>query len=265
MDCIKESVMMEYTSAELMTIAASRELNDGEIVFVGVGLPNLAANLAKRTHAPNLILLYEAGVIGANPNRLPLSIGDPCLVSGAQSVCSMFEVFGFYLQAGRVDVGFLGGAQIDRYGNINSTVIGNYGKPKVRLPGSGGGCDIASLAGRVLIVTPHELRRFPEKVDFITSPGFLNGKSERKKLNLRGGGPCAIITDLGILQFDDVTGEMMLMSVHPDCSFEDVIQKTGWDLKAADNLITTQKPSEEELLTLRQLDPTRIYLGKESG
>lgn len=253
---------MEYTKSELMAIAAARELKDREVVFVGIGLPNLAANLAKRIHAPNLIMIYEAGVIGANPSRLPLSIGDPCLVTGSISVCSMFDVFSFYLQNGRIDVGFLGGAQIDRFGNINTTVIGDYNAPKVRLPGSGGGCDIASLAKRVIIITPHEIRRFPEKVDFITSPGFLNGKNMRQKLGIGGGGPCKVITDLAILGFDNETGEMMVESIHPGIKIEDVKKNTGWDIKISKDLRITEEPSKEELITLRELDPNKIYLGR---
>jgi glutaconate CoA-transferase subunit B len=245
-----------------MTITAAKELRDGEVVFVGIGLPNLAVNLAKRTSAPNLIMIYEAGVIGANPTRLPLSIGDPCLVSGARSVCSMFEVFGFYLQAGRIDVGFLEGAQIDRYGNINSTVIGDYRTPKVRLPGSGGACEISSLAKRILIITTHEKRKFPERVDFVTSPGFLGGRKEREQLRLEGGGPEAVITDLGVMRFDKETGEMILTSVHRGVNVEEVKQNTGWDLRISKDLKTTEEPSEGDLLILRQLDPQRIYLGK---
>jgi glutaconate CoA-transferase subunit B len=245
-----------------MTITAARELQDGEKVFVGIGLPNLSANLAKRTSAPNLVMIYEAGIIGAEPNRLPLSIGDPCLVSGAKSVCSMFDVFSLYLQAGRIDVGFLEGAQLDRYGNINSTVIGDYKTPKVRLPGSGGACEIASLAKRILIVTTHEKRKFPEKVDFLTSPGFLGGRKERNMLRLEGGGPDTVITDLGTLRFDKETGEMILDSVHPGVKAGDVKNNTGWDLKVSDDLKITEEPTERELSILRQLDPRRIYLGK---
>jgi glutaconate CoA-transferase subunit B len=245
-----------------MTITAARELQDGEKVFVGIGLPNLSANLAKRTSAPNLVMIYEAGIIGAEPNRLPLSIGDPCLVSGAKSVCSMFDVFSLYLQAGRIDVGFLEGAQIDKYGNINSTVIGDYKTPKVRLPGSGGACEIASLAKRILIVTTHEKRKFPEKVDFLTSPGFLGGRKERNMLRLEGGGPDTVITDLGTLRFDKETGEMILDSVHPGVKAGDVKNNTGWDLKVSDDLKITEEPTERELSILRQLDPRRIYLGK---
>ncbi len=167
--------LSEYTASELMTINAARMLRDGDVVFVGVGLPNLACNLARRTHAPGLVMIYELGVIGAQPARLPLSIGDPTLVSGALSVCSMYDIFAFYLQRGFISVGFMGGAQIDRYGNVNATVIGDYRKPKVRLPGSGGAMEIAAWADRWFIITPHQKRRFPEKVDFCTSAGFLGG------------------------------------------------------------------------------------------
>ena len=253
---------MEYTKSELMVISAARELKDGEIVFVGIGLPNLAANLAKRLHAPNLKMIYESGVIGANPTRMPLSIADPCLVTGSQSVCSMFEVFTLYLQAGRIDVGFLEGAQIDKFGNINSTVIGGYRAPKIRLPGSGGACDIASLAKRILIITRHEKRRFPERVDFITSPGFLGGRWERERLRLEGGGPEKVITDLGIMEFDKETGEMILTHLHPGVTIEEVKQNTGWDIRVSEDLKITREPSERELKLLRELDPKRIYLGR---
>ena len=171
---------IKYSSAELMIINAARLLRDGDVVFVGVGQPNLACNLAKRTHAPNLVMIYEAGVIGAEPARLPLSIGDPTLVSGSLSVVSMYDIFANYLQRGNVDVGFMGGAQIDKYGNINATVIGGYNHPKVRLPGSGGSQEIAAWANRCYIMTPHQKQRFPEKVDFLTSAGFLSGHGERE-------------------------------------------------------------------------------------
>jgi glutaconate CoA-transferase subunit B len=252
---------MKYSRSELMTITAAKELRDGEVVFVGVGLPNLAVNLARRTAAPNLVMIYEAGVIGASPTRLPLSIGDPCLVSGAKSICSMFEVFSLYLQAGRIDVGFLEGAQIDKFGNINSTVIGDYKMPKVRLPGSGGACEIASLAKRILMVTTHEKRKFPEKVDFLTSPGFLGGRKERERLGLQGGGPDTVITDMGIMKFDRETGEMVLTSIHPGVKLEDVRNNTGWNLRVSDDLKISEEPSAKELLILGQLDPKRIYLG----
>ena len=252
--------MTEYSSAELMTINAARLLQDRDVVFVGVGLPNLACNLARRTHAPNLVMIYEAGVIGAQPSRLPLSIGDPTLVSGSISVCSMFEIFSLYLQRGNVDVGFLGGAQIDRFCNINATVIGEYNTPKVRLPGSGGSMEIAAWANRCYIITPHQPRRFPEKVHFQTSAGFLGGRAERDAAKLRGSGPQAVVTDLGILE-PDRNGELTLIRLHPRVTIDQVKENTGWDLKVAADLQETIPPSEVELCILREeLDPNRIYL-----
>jgi glutaconate CoA-transferase subunit B len=252
--------MADYTSSELLTINASRLLRDGDTVFVGVGLPNLACNLARRTHAPNLLMIYEAGVIGAQPARLPLSIGDPTLVSGALAVCSMYDIFAFYLQRGNVDVGFMGGAQIDRFGNINATVIGDYSHPKVRLPGSGGSMEIAAWANRCYLLTPHSKRRFPEKLDFRTSAGFLSGRAERQAANLRGGGMLAVVTDLGIMEPDE-TGELILTALHPGVTVEQAYENTGWELKVAQSLRTTLPPDPEELRILREdLDPQGIYL-----
>ena len=258
-----------------MTVNAARLLLDGDVVFVGVGLPNLACNLARRTHVPNLVMIYEAGVIGAQPARLPLSIGDPTLVSGALAVCSMYDIFAFYLQRGNIDVGFLGGAQIDRFGNINATVIApsgsddfgpahdfvrTYQHPKVRLPGSGGSMEIAAWANRCYVMTPHQKRRFPEKVDFRTSAGFLDGRGERQAAHLRGAGPQAVVTDLGILEPDE-NGELILTALHPGVEVDQVRANTGWDLKAAAELKRTQSPTDEELRILRQeLDPEGIYL-----
>jgi glutaconate CoA-transferase subunit B len=250
-----------YTPSELMVIVAARELRDKESVLVGVGIPNLAANLAKKLQAPGLNMVYESGAVGSNPSRMPLSIGDPCLVTGAKSVCSMYEQFAYYLQGGRIDVGFLGGAQIDRYGNINSTIIGAYKTPKVRLPGSGGACDIASNVKKIIVITPHEKRRFVEKVDFKTSPGFLDGKEKWKALGLQGGGPYAVITNLCTMKFDEKTGEMTVVALQPGITIEKVKENTPWDVKVADKLETTPAPSEKELSTLRALDPERIYLG----
>jgi glutaconate CoA-transferase subunit B len=248
------------SSAELMTINAARLLRDGDVVFVGVGLPNLACNLARRTHAPNLYMIYEAGVIGSRPRRLPLSIGDPTLVSGAAAVCSMYDIFTLYLQRGNVDVGFLGGAQIDRFGNINATVIGEYANPKVRLPGSGGSMEIAAWANRCYIITPHQKRRFPERVDFHTSAGFLNGQGERAAAGLRGRGPQAVVTDMGILEPDE-SGELVLTALHPGVAVEQAVANTGWPLRVAARLERTQPPSVEELRILREdLDPDKIYL-----
>lgn len=251
---------MEYTASELMTINAARLLRNGDVVFVGVGLPNLACNLAHRTHAPDLYMIYEAGVIGARPSRLPLSIGDPTLVSGAAAVCSMYDVFTFYLQRGNVDVGFLGGAQIDRYGNINATVIGDYDKPKVRLPGSGGSMEIAAWANRCFIITPHQKRRFPEKVDFQTSAGYQYGEHRRAEAGVRGGGPRLVVTNLAILEPDEA-GELMLTALHPGVSMAQVQENTGWPLKVAAQVRCTEPPTAEELRILRdELDPGRIYL-----
>jgi len=252
--------MIEFTSSELLTINAARLLRDDDVVFVGVGLPNLACNLARNTHAPNLVMIYEAGVIGAQPSRLPLSIGDPTLVSGATSVCSMYEIFSLYLQRGYVDVGFLGGAQIDRYCNINATVIGDYDNPKIRLPGSGGSMEIAAWANRCYIITPHQIRRFPEKVHFRTSAGFLGNRSERDAACLRGSGPQAVVTDLGIMEPDD-SGELALVALHPGKTIEQVKENTGWEIKIAAEVRETVAPTEDELTMLRdELDPDRIYL-----
>jgi len=251
---------LTYSSAELMIINAARLLRDGDVVFVGVGQPNLACNLAKRTHAPNLVMIYEAGVIGAEPARLPLSIGDPTLVSGALSVVSMYDIFANYLQRGNVDVGFMGGAQIDKYGNINATVIGDYAQPKVRLPGSGGSQEIAAWANRCYIMTPHQKRRFPEKVDFMTSAGFLTGRKEREATGVRGGGMLAVVTDIGMLEPDE-TGEMVLTALHPGKTAELAKENTGWDLKVASELRTTDLVTENELQILHNdLDPNGIYL-----
>ena len=251
---------MNWTAAELMTINSARLLKNGDTVLVGVGLPNLACNLARRTHAPELIMIYEAGVIGSQPQRLPLSIGDPCLVSGSQLVCSMYDLFTLYLQRGNVDVGFLGGAQIDRFGNINATVIGDYAHPKVRLPGSGGSMEIAAWANRCYIITPHQVRRFPEKVDFGTSTGFLASKAQRLASGVRGGGPQAVVTELGILEPDE-NGEMILTAIHPGATVEKARANTGWDLKVVPQLTITQPPGENELYILRHdLDPDGIYL-----
>jgi glutaconate CoA-transferase subunit B len=204
-------------------------------------------------------MIYESGVIGAQPARLPLSIGDPTLVSGALSVCSMYDIFAFYLQRGFISVGFMGGAQIDRFGNVNSTVIGDYRKPKVRLPGSGGAMEIAAWADRWFIITPHQKRRFPEKVDFCTSAGFLGGRSQRTKSGVRGAGPQAVVTDLGILEPDE-TGELVLTQLHPGATAEQAQQNTGWALRTAPELKNTDPPTTEELALLRDLDPQRIYL-----
>ncbi|MHB0870243.1 MAG: CoA-transferase subunit beta [Chloroflexota bacterium] len=251
---------MRYTLTELMVVAAARRLRDDERVFVGVGLPNIATHLAKRTHAPKLTMVYESGIVSPSPSRMPLTVVDAGLVTNASLVCSMFEVFSFYLQRGLIDVGFLGGAQVDRFGNINSTVIGSYERPAVRLPGSGGSCEIATHSKRILIMTPHQKRRFPERVDFITSPGFLQGRAMRSRLNLPGGGPEAVVTDLGVLEFDE-NGEMVLAMLHPGATIGQAIENTGWPLKISASLQVTPEPTETELRILReQLDPHGLHL-----
>lgn len=251
---------MEYTPSELLIINAARLLKDGDTVFVGVGSPNLACNLAMRTHAPGLLMIYEAGVIGSRPSRLPLSIGDPTLVSGAAAVTSMYDIFAFYLQRGNVDVAFLGGAQIDKFGNINATVIGpDYQHPKVRMPGSGGSMEIAGWANRCYIMTPHQKRRFPEKCDFVTSAGFLGGRKEREATGARGGGTQCVVTDLGLME-PDATGELVLTALHTGATAKQAKVNTGWDLMVADKLRYTEPPSEKELRILREeLDPQGIY------
>jgi len=248
-----------YSRQELMAITAARALGDGEVVFVGIGLPNLACNLARRLHAPNLKLVYEAGVFGAVPGRLPLSIGDPCLVSGAASVCSLPEIFLFYLQRGLIDVGFLGAAQIDRYGNINTTVIGSYDRPKVRLPGSGGACEIALLAKKVFVIARQSARLFVDRVDFVTSPGFIAGK---RPPGARGQGPQLVITDLATYHFDEETGEMLIHTLHPGVTYEDVRAACGWEIRPPGSVVTTPAPTAAELQILREdVDREGRYLG----
>jgi len=244
-----------------MVARASRELKDGEVIFVGIGLPNLACNLARYLHAPNLVLIYESGAVGAAPSRLPLSIGDPCLVTDSISVCSMVEVFNYYLQGGLIDVGFLGGAQVDRFGNINSTVIGNYDNPKVRLPGSGGACEISIHAKKIIIILNQNKKTFPENIDFITSPGFINEQNERSIYNMQGRGPDLVITDFGVYRFLKENFEMILTEIHPGISLENLKDNVSWDVKISSDLATTDRPSKEELRIIHeQLDPDRIHL-----
>ncbi len=244
-----------------MVARAARELRNGEVVFVGIGLPNVACNLARRLQAPGLVLIYESGAVGCLPDRLPLSIGDPCLATDSISVCSMVEVFNYYLQGGLIDVGFLGGAQVDRFGNINSTVIGDYARPKVRLPGSGGACEIAIHAKKIIMVLKQSPKSFPEKIDFITSPGFLDGTNEREAHGFPGRGPALIITDLGVYGFTKASREMILQEIYPGVTIEDVRKNIGWKVKVSPRLKTTSPPTEEELRLIRQdLDPDRIHL-----
>lgn len=253
--------MADYTSSEQMIVRAARELRDGEVVFVGIGLPNLACNLAMRTHAPNLKLIYESGAVGARPERVPVSIGDPCLVAGALAVCSLPEVFLYYLQGGRIDVGFLGGAQIDRFGNLNTTVIGDYHHPKVRLPGSGGACEISLLAKRVLIVMPLSKRSFVEQLDFLTSPGFLSGSDERQNLGIGGDGPTTVISDCGVFHFDLQSREMTLTSRYENVQDSDIFANVGWNVQIDSHISVEPRPTETELRMIREeLDPKHVYI-----
>ena len=251
---------MTWTPSEMMVVTAARELRDGDVVFVGIGLPNLACNLARLTHAPNLVMIYESGVIGSRPERLPLSIGDPTLVAGSLMVCGMADVFQMLLQGGRIEVGFLGGAQVDRFGNINTTVVGDYSHPRVRLPGSGGAPEIAIHAKRTLVIARLDRRAFPEQVDFITSPGHRSRGRKRAELGLQGAGPVRVITDRGTLAANLETGELELESIYPDSTVDDVRSRVGWDLVVRDALITTEPPSAEELRLLREVvDPQQRF------
>ncbi len=251
---------MTYSATELMIVAAARALAGARVVFVGVGLPNIACNLAQRTVAPRLELVYEAGVYGARPSRLPLSVGDPTLVSGALAAMSMGHLFQYYLQRGLIDVGFLGAAQIDRFGNLNSTVIGNYQQPRVRLPGSGGACEIALLARRVFIIARLNRRTFVEQLDFQTTPGHMSGGNSRAALGASGGGPALVITDKALFEFDADSREMVLTSLHPNCSVAEVQAQVGWPLRVAEQLSTTPPPTEAEMTILRhELDVTARF------
>lgn len=246
-----------WTADDMMTVAAARALRDGSACFVGIGLPSTAANLAKRTHAPNLVLIYESGTLGTNPSRLPLSIGDGVLAKSADAVVSVPEVFNYWLQPGRIDVGFLGAAQLDRYGNINTTVIGeDYVHPKVRLPGAGGAPEIASFCAEVFVIVRQSPRSFVDKLDFVTSLGYGTGPGTREKLGMPGRGPVMVITDLGILRPDPQTCELTLTDLHPGVGVTNLQQATGWQLAIADELGVTSPPTDEELRVLHALQQT---------
>jgi glutaconate CoA-transferase subunit B len=243
----------KYTADEMMTVAAARMIRNGAVCFVGIGLPSAAANLARLTHAPDTVLIYESGTIGTKPSVLPLSIGDGELAETADAVVPLPEIFAYWLQGGRVDLGFLGAAQIDRFANINTTVIGDYYKPSTRLPGAGGAPEIAASSKEVLITLRHNKRAFVKKLDFVTSGGHMEGGDSREKMRLPGKGPTAVITDLGILTPDPVTRELTLTSLHPGVSIERVVEATGWPLQVAPQPATTEAPSETELNVLRDL------------
>jgi len=254
----------DWTADEMMTVAAARALQGRRVCFVGIGQPSMAANLARRTHSPDLCLIYESGPIGAKPTVPPLSIGDGELAETADTVVSCVEIFNYWLQPGRIEVGFLGAAQLDRYANINTTVIGSdYRKPTVRLPGAGGAPEIAANCGEVFVVLRQLKRSFVERVDFVTSVGYGNGPGSRERLGLRGKGPTLVITDLGILRPDPDTCELTLTAVHPGIAVADVLEVTGWPLKVSPDLTTTEAPTEAELTVLRDLAARRTQSTQE--
>ena len=242
-----------WSADEMMTVAAARGLADGQACFVGIGLPSTAANLARRLHAPSLVLIYESGPIGAKPDTLPLSIGDGLLATTADAVVSVPEIFNYWLQPGRIDVGFLGAAQVDRYGNINTTVIGDYATPKIRLPGAGGAPEIAASCKDVFIIVRQNPRTFVGQLDFVTSVGYGMGRGDRERLGLRGGGPVRVITDLGILEPDEGTCELLLTAVHQGVTVEQARSATGWELRTAPEVAMTEPPTHHELAVLREL------------
>ena len=244
----------DWTADEMMTVAAARCLVGRTACFVGIGLPSVAANLARRLHHPDLVLVYESGTIGAKPRTPPLSIGDGELAETADSVVSVPEIFNYWLQPGRIDVGFLSAAQIDRFGNINTTVIGSdYRRPKVRLPGAGGAPEIAASCREVFVVLRHGTRAFVDRVDFVTSVGYGDGPGYRERLGLRGRGPVLIITDLGLLEPDPYTCELTLTTVHPGVDVDAVRAATGWEIAISERLRRTPPPTAEELTALREL------------
>lgn len=242
-----------FTTNEMMTVAAARMLGNGTVCFVGIGLPSQAANLARLTHAPDVVLIYESGPIGTKPDILPLSIGDGILARTADTVVPTHEIFRYWLQGGRIDVGFLGAAQIDRHGNINTTVIGDYDRPEVRLPGAGGAPEIADQSGEVFVVMRQGPRSFVEKLDFLTTAGYLDGGEARERLGIEGKGPTKVITDLCILEPEPGTRELVVTHIHPGITRERIQEATGWDVRFASDVTGTEPPSAAELAALRAL------------
>ena len=245
--------MTDWTAEEMMAVAAARRLREGAVCFVGIGLPSKAANLARATHAPGCVLIYESGTIGAKPVNLPLSIGDGELAETADTVVSVPEIFSYWLQGGRIDVGFLGAAQIDRFANLNSTVIGDYDHPRVRLPGGGGAPEIAASCTETLVILTHSPRTFVERLDFRTSVGFGDGPGSREALGFTGRGVTAVITDLGELEPDPATCELTLTRVHPGVAAQDAVAATGWTLAVSPDLAVSDPPTGVELDALRSL------------
>ncbi|HLW60189.1 MAG TPA: CoA-transferase [bacterium] len=253
---------MAYSAPELLAATASRLLTDHKIVFAGVGTPLLASVLAKSTHAPDLTIVVEGGVVGleAVPGRLPISTNEMRAGNRAMMLLSITQTF-LYAQRGFFDYGFLGGAQVDRHGNINTSVIGPPERPRVRLPGSGGACDIITHCREIFIVTMHERRRFVERVDFVTSPGYLEGGDARRRAGLLFGTISTVVTDLALMRFDPQTKQMRLDGLQAGVTVDQVRERTGFDLPAAPELIRLQAPTDEELRVLRTLDPDRLFLG----
>ncbi len=243
----------EVTAGETQTVVAARRLRQTRTVFIGVGRPSTAALLARMVHNPELVLVYESGTIGAKPFHIPLSIGDGELAETADSIVSVPEMFNYWIGAGRIDVAFLGAAQIDPYANLNSTVIGDYAHPKTRLPGAGGAPEIAASCGEVIVIAPHARRTLVEKLDFVTTVGHGDGPGSRERLGFRGGGPSAVITDLGVLEPDAVTKRLILTQIHSGVEVDQVREQTGWELEVADDLQVTEPPTAEELAKLREL------------
>jgi glutaconate CoA-transferase subunit B len=246
-------VSLEYTPDEMMTVSAARMLRNGAVCFVGIGLPSTAANLARLTHAPEVVLVYESGTIGAKPSVLPLSIGDGDLAETAVTVVSTPEIFRYWLQGGRIDVGFLGAAQLDRFANINTTVVGSYGKPKVRLPGAGGAPEISASAKEVLIIVKQSKTTFVEKLDFVTSVCFMTGGNSRERAGISGKGPVAVITDLCVLRPDALTRELKVATIHPCVDRDTIAASTGWQVQFEEGCGETEKPERQELALLREL------------
>ncbi len=245
---------MSYTPTEMMTVAASRAIRKDDVCFVGIGMPSAACNLARLTHAPDVTLIYESGTIGTKPDVLPLSIGDGELCDTAVTTVSVPEMFRYWLQGGRISVGFLGAAQLDKYGNINTTVVGDYHKPKVRLPGGGGAPEIATSCGEIFIVMKQSKRGFVDKVDFITSLGHGKTGKEREQLGVKTKGPSRLITDLCVMETDPQTKEFVVTSIHPGVTREQIQDNTGWTVRYADQVTETPAPNELELSVLRELN-----------
>lgn len=259
---LRESIASDYTRQELMVVAAAREFQDGMVCFIGTGLPMIAAYLAKLTHAPNVVLIFESGTIDAQPRELATGVGDFRLLDGAAKATGLYYALSL-LQRGYVDLGFLGAAEIDRFGNINTTVIGDYRSPRVRLPGSGGANDIASLARRFVVLVPHERRKLVERVQYLTTPGYLDGPGARECAGLAGGGPSRVITDLAVLGFDPATKALRVDSLHPQVTAEMVQANTGFELEVPPCTPVTSPPTDEEVRLIRGvIDPDGVYLGR---